>query len=163
MYKEPISDIATCSDKTCVLLTLANYFDRWMSEAQWLERNKDKDPNDREAKAFADLRFTNSRKSKQNGRSKRLQGWAREGYLLFNNLHQRVANDWLRRGNFESELMTQMRINVDNYSSGSDDNGDEDEIFPANDLEGVVAPITATPLAVTGPRVPYDPYDHYKE
>jgi hypothetical protein len=51
MYKELISDIATCSDETFVLLTLANNYDRWMSEAQWLERNKDKDPNNRKAKA----------------------------------------------------------------------------------------------------------------
>jgi hypothetical protein len=57
--------------------------------------------------------------------------WAREGYLLFNDLHQRVANDRLRRANCESKLMTQMRINMDNYSSGSDDDGDKDEIFPA--------------------------------
>jgi hypothetical protein len=161
-YKLPISDIATCSDETFVLLTLENNYDRWLSEAHWLERNKDKEPQDREKKTFADSRFTNSGKSKQNGRSKRLQGWAREGYLLFNELHKRVANDRLRRANFESELMAQLRIGVDGTDTDSEEENEEEEIFPAHDLEGVVASV---PVMVARSQheteEQYDPYNHH--
>ena len=108
-YKEPISDIVTCSDESFVLLTLENNYERWLGEARWLARNKDKEPEEQEPKDFPESRFTNSGKSKQNGRSKRLQGWAREGYLLFNELYQRVENDCLQRANFETELMAQIR------------------------------------------------------
>ena len=120
-YKEPISDIATCSDKSFVLLTLENNYDRWMAEVNWLVGNKDKEPAEQAPKTFPDSRFTNSGKSKQNGRSKRLQGWAREGYLLFNALYQRVAQDRLRRANFESELMAQLRARTTDTMSDSEE------------------------------------------
>ena len=104
-------------------------------------------------------RFTNSGKSKQNGRSKRLQGWAREGYLLFNELYQRVANDRLRRANFESELMAYLRAGtMETLSTDSEDDAEEEEIFPANDLEGVVAPVGA--MVNHGQHdAEYDPYN----
>jgi hypothetical protein len=158
-YKEPLSDIATCSDESFVLLTLENNYERWLGEVGWLARNKDKDPADREPKAFPDSRFTNSGKSKQNGRSRRLQGWAREGYLLFNELYQQVANDRLRRANFEAELMTQLRAGMDDFATDSDQEDEEDEIFPANDLDGVVAPVVAmvTPGKTNAEYDPYNP------
>ena len=135
--KETISDIATCSDEAFVILTLENNYDRWMAEATWLARNKDKDdPMDQEEKNFPDSRFTNSGRSKQNGRSKRLQGWAREGYLLFNALYEQVKEDRKRRANFKSELLAQLRRNNDDYNSDVDDADEvcEEDIFPANDL-----------------------------
>jgi hypothetical protein len=157
-YKEPISDIATCSDESFVLLTLENNYDRWIAEVDWLVNNKDKEAADREPKQFPDSRFTNSGKSKQNGRSKRLQGWAREGYLLFNTLYQRVADDRLRRANFEAEIMTQLRETTNANDSDSEEEEEEEEIFPANDLEGVVAPV-GTMVNVGRRAAEYDPYN----
>ena len=71
----------------------------------------------------------------------RLQGWARQGYLSFNALYQRVAHDRLRRANFENELMAQLPAASTEPSSESEAEEEEEEIFPANDLEGVVAPM----------------------
>ena len=161
-YKEPISDIASCSDESFVLLTLENNYDRWIAEVNWLVRNKDKEAAEKEPKHFPESRFTNSGKSKQNGRSKRLQGWAREGYLLFNNLYQRVAEDRKRRANFEAEIMTQLRATTNETNSDSEEEAEEDEIFPANDLDGVVAPVGAM-VNRSNHDATYDPYDPHNE
>jgi hypothetical protein len=142
-YKEPLSDIATCSDESFILLTLENNYERWLGEARWLANNKDKELAEQEPKEFPDSRFTNSGKSKQNGRSKRLQGWSREGYLLFNELYKRVANDRLRRANFEAELMAQLRAGNQGSDTDSADEEEDEEIFPCNDLGGEVVPVAA--------------------
>ena len=124
---------------------------------EWLERNKGKDPADQETKEFVDSQFTNSGRSKRNGRSKRLQGWAREGYVLFNTLHRRVTEDRLRRANFESELMAQLRIGVSHVATDEEDEEEDEEIFPANDLVGVVAP--GRTMVPGGKENVYDPYN----
>lgn len=160
-YKEPIRDIATCSDERFILLTLENNYDRWLSEAGWLVRNKDKEPDDQEPKDFPDSQFTNSGKSKQNGRSKRLQGWAREGYLLFNDLYKRVAYDRRLRANFEAELMTKLRVGNDESDTDSADDDEEEEIFPCNDLGGVaLAPLASLVAPARSPtNVEEDQYN----
>jgi hypothetical protein len=157
-YREPISDIATCSDESFVLLTLENNYDRWMAEVDWLVHNKDRETTDQEPKTFPNSRFTNSGRSQKNGRSKRLQGWAREGYLLFNALYQRVADDRLRRANFETEIMMQLRKTTNETNSDSEAEKEEEEIFPANDLEGVVAPV-GTMVTPGRHGATYDPYN----
>jgi hypothetical protein len=140
-HKEPLSDIATCSDESFVLLTLENNYARWMSEALWLAENEDSEPGQRGPKNFPSSKYTNSGASQKNGRSKRLQGWAREGYLRFNALYQLVALDRLRRANFELELLAHLRNrNGADADSDSEVQPEEEEIFPANDLEGLVDP-----------------------
>jgi len=90
-FKEPLSDIATCSDEAFLLLTIENNNERWREEAVWIEKNRDKE--DPAEKKFSEARYTNSGCSKANGRSKRFQGWSREGYLQFNKLYQLVVED----------------------------------------------------------------------
>jgi hypothetical protein len=143
--KERLSEIATCSDETFMLLTLENNYARWMAEAVWIAINKDTDPPDRAPKEFPDARYTNSGSSRRNGRSKRLHGWAREGYLRFNALYQLVAQDRLRRALFEKELMASV-CSANGAVSFLDDDSDDDEIdiFPANDLDGLSVPAQPT-------------------
>jgi hypothetical protein len=86
-YKEPISDIATCSDESFVLLTLKHNYDRWM------------------------------------------------GKLMAT----------LRAGTTETN------------ATDSDDEEEKEEIFPANDLEGVVAPVGAMVTPWRHPTEEYDP------
>jgi hypothetical protein len=140
--KETLSDIATASDESFVLLTLENNFERWTSEALWVLNNDTKEPDECDPKDFPASKYTNSGTSKRNGRSKRLQGWAREGYLRFNELHTLVSNDRLGRANFENELLEYWRKHVPVYTSTSSlaTQDDEDDIYPANDLDGLVAP-----------------------
>jgi hypothetical protein len=138
--KERVSDIATCSDEAFLLLTVENNYSRWLAEAAWTARNKDKAPHDREVKDYPSAKYTNSGQSKRDGRSKRLQGWAREGYLRFNKLYQLVARDRNRRAKFEEHLLETLRdaMRPDQaLHCPSDD--DEDAIFPANDLIGVAS------------------------
>jgi len=78
-FKEPLSDIATCSDEAFLLLTIENNNERWREEAVWIEKNRDKE--DPAEKKFSEARYTNSGCSKANGRSKCFQGWSHEGYL----------------------------------------------------------------------------------
>jgi hypothetical protein len=139
--KETLSDIATCSDESFVLLTLENNYLRWMAEAEWVAQNKDRSPVEQETKNYPEAKYTNSGKSKRNGRSRRLHGWAREGYLRFNELYQLVQQDRLRRANFEVEMMAKWRDGDPADGSDSEPEDDDDEIFPANDLEGFVAPV----------------------
>jgi hypothetical protein len=140
--KERLSEIATCSDESFLLLTLENNYSRWLAEATWIADNKDTDPPERAAKDFPESRYTNSGTSRRNGRSKWLHGWAREGYLRFNELYKLVAKDRLHRALFEKELMTTVcaansRVVV--VDDASDD--DDIDIFPANDLDGLSGPI----------------------
>lgn len=136
--KERISQIATCSDEAFLLLTLENNYQRWLCEAEWTERNKGKEPDEKEPKVFPAARYTNSGLSRKDGRSRRLQGWAREGYLHFNELYQLVAKDCGRRLQFELRLLDTMRDSFSVASSSTKDVQDaENEIFPANDLFGV--------------------------
>jgi hypothetical protein len=104
--KEPLSDIVTCSDETFVLLVLDNNYVRLLAEAKWVVNNQDKAVDEREPKLLPESKYTNSGRSKKNGRSRRLSGWAREGYIKFNTMYTLVAEDRLRRANFETELMT---------------------------------------------------------
>jgi hypothetical protein len=69
--------IATCSDEAFVLLTLENNYERWMAEANWIVENDEIPEEDRAPKDFPGSKYTNSGKSKKNGRSCRLQGWAK--------------------------------------------------------------------------------------
>jgi hypothetical protein len=108
-HKETLTDIATCSDETFVLLTIENNYDHWMSEASWCFANEDKEPAECAPKMFPTSKYTNSGKSQKNGRSKRLQGWSRDGYERFNELYTGVQNDRLRRANFETELLSVWR------------------------------------------------------
>jgi hypothetical protein len=84
--KEALSDIVTCSNEAFVLLTLENNDNQWMAECKWLIANKNKEPTERDEKTFPVSKYTNSGKSQCNGRSRRLSGWARKGYLKFNEL-----------------------------------------------------------------------------
>jgi hypothetical protein len=139
--KEPLSDIVTCSDETFVLLVLDNNYTRWIAEGAWLVNNQDKEPDMREPKELPESKYTNSGRSKSNGRSKRLSGWSRDGYIMFNTLYARVAEDRLRRANFESELMITMRKACPLKQSKPVETEEDVELFPANDLEGLVAPV----------------------
>jgi hypothetical protein len=140
-HKETLSDIATCSDETFLLLTLENNYDRWMSEASWRVANEDKELADHAPKMFPNSKYTNSGKSQKNGQSKRLQGWSRDGYVRFNKLYKRVQNDRLRQANFETELLAVWRNNESPTTQNTRDVAMEEElIFPANDLTGLIAP-----------------------
>ena len=132
--KEPLSDVATCSDETFVLLTLENNYQRWKDEAAWCLENKDKDIAEQSSKEFAPSKYTNSGKSKPNGRSRPFQGWAREGYLRFNALYQAVEKDRRMRAAFEADLMVAFRSKFDGNQGLSDSENEEDEIYPANEL-----------------------------
>jgi hypothetical protein len=136
-YKEPMSSIATCSDEAFMLLTLDNNYARWMEEALWIEHNKDKDEKDRTPRRFVASKYTNSGKSQANGRNKTFQGWAREGYLKFNELYQKVAEDRRTRAAFENKVLVMLRRDVQTQEEESDSEEEEDEIYPANDLLGV--------------------------
>jgi hypothetical protein len=104
--KKPLSDIVTCSDETFVLLVLDNIYARGLAEAKWVVNNQDKAVDGCEPKLLPESKYTNSRQSKKNGRSRQLSGWAREGYIKFNTMYTLVAKDRLRHANFETELMT---------------------------------------------------------
>jgi hypothetical protein len=95
--KVALSDIVTCRDEAFVLLTLENNYDCWMAECKWLIANKDKEPTERDEKTFPVSKYTNSGKSQCNGRSRQLSGWARKGYLKFNELYMLVRQDWQQR------------------------------------------------------------------
>jgi hypothetical protein len=141
--KNVLSIIATCSDEAFVLLTLENNYERWMAEANWIVENDEIPEEDRAPKEYPGSKYTNSGKSKKNGRSRRLQGWAREGYLRFNALHALVERDRRHRAEFEHELLAirqkeNANFNRDRIKETLTDA--EEEIFPANDLGGLVYP-----------------------
>jgi hypothetical protein len=140
--KELISTIATCSDEAFALLTLENNYERWMAVARWNVDNADLALEDKAPKHYPGSLYTNSGMSKKNGRSRRLQGWAREGYLRFNVFYNQVSRDRRHRVHFENELLTVWQNN--NKKTHLHGNvmvtEAEDEIFPANDLVGLAKP-----------------------
>jgi hypothetical protein len=140
--KELVGDVATCSDKAFVLLSLENNYERWVSEAVWIVDNMDKEPSTRANKDFSASLYTNSGQSQNNGKSRRLQGWAREGYLRFNQLYKLVEQDRFQHANFESELMAlwQRQAGKGKSHVTVDKGVDEEDIFPANNLDGLEPP-----------------------
>jgi hypothetical protein len=141
-HKELIGNVATCSDKTFVLLSLENNYEMWFGKAAWIVDNMDKELQDRAPKEFPHLLYTSSGQSNQNSGSRRLQGWAREGYLCCKMLYTLVEQDRFKRANFESELMLlwQRAFNKGKPTSQLANDDDNEEIFPANNLEGLTAP-----------------------
>ena len=139
--KEPLSGIATCSDEAFVLLTLDNNYHRWMAEADWQLQNCGTNAKEhKNTKFLPEAKYTNSGKSKRNGRSKRWHGWSREGYLQFNALYDMVVADRKRRQQFELELLTMWQSLKRAPKDKPDSEDEEEEIFPANDLAGLKAP-----------------------
>jgi hypothetical protein len=139
-HKGLIGNVAACSNKTFVLLSLENSYKRWLGKVTWIVDNMDKEPQDHGPKNFRDSIYTNSGQSKKNGQSRCLQGWAREGYLRFNMLYTLVEQDRFKRANFESKLMLmwQTAAGKDKQTTLSVNTGkDDDKKFPANDFEGV--------------------------
>lgn len=140
--KELVSTIATCSDEAFALLTLENNYERWMAMARWNVDNADMAPEDKAPKRFPGSRYTNSGMSQKNGRSRRLQGWAREGFLRFNELYNHVSRDRRHRVQFENELLTIWQSNNGTAIPHGQVGGTEaeEDIFPANDLAGLAMP-----------------------
>jgi hypothetical protein len=58
---------------------------------------------------FLYLSIPTVEKSQCNGKSRCLSGWAREGYLKFNELCMLVRQDWQQRARFEHELPAQLQ------------------------------------------------------
>jgi hypothetical protein len=141
--------MVTASDESFVLLALDNNYHRWMAETRWMMKNKDKDPEQQDYKEFPEAKYTNSGKNRKNGRSKRLSGWSREGFLKFNELHTQVLHDRRQRAGFERELLAQLRKEGEAASSKQTKvTVAEEEIFPANDWDD----FNALPrIAVTPP------------
>jgi len=125
-----ISDFVTVSDEAFTLLTIENNYDRWMSKF-----NKEEDKHEVRAK------WTNSGKSAAGvGKSRKFDGWAKEGYKRFNELHHLVKLDrekWSRR-QFEEllkeEFIEDCAKSLKADSSRCDDN---EVVFPAHDFEDV--------------------------
>jgi hypothetical protein len=142
--KLPISAIATCSDEAFLVLILENNYSRWVSEAKWFIENKNKEDQKKAPKHLANAKFTNSGTSKKDGRSKRLQGWAREGYLRFNELYTLVAEDRRHRRQFELELLEQVCRSEQSVKTKKKDCDDiEQDIFPMHDMAGLAEPSMA--------------------
>ena len=68
MRTQKLSQMATCSDESFLLLILENNYDRWVDEAKWLVVNKDKAKEDRAPKDWAAAKYTNSEFVKADGR-----------------------------------------------------------------------------------------------
>jgi hypothetical protein len=94
---------------------------------------------EREPKLLPESKYTNSGRSKKNGRSIQLSGWAQEGYITMYTL---VAKDRLHCANFETKLMTTWRNCQPVAKVVHIDNKDKYKLFPANDLEGLAQPLT---------------------
>ena len=131
MRTQKISQMATCSDESFLLLILENNYDRWVDEAKWLVVNKDKAKEDRAPKDWAAAKYTNSGFVKADGRCRACQGWSSEGYLRFNELHKLVKADRRGRHVFEQELFEYCQNRVNRQVK---EVVVEEEIFPANDL-----------------------------
>jgi hypothetical protein len=138
--KKALSDIVMCSNEAFVLLTLENNYDRWMAECKCLMANKNKEPTECDKKTFPVSKYTNSRKSQFNGRSRRLSGWACKGYLKFNELYMLVRQDWQQRLRFECEMLMQLQQLAPPRTTSHTNMVNKEEIFPANDWDGLEAP-----------------------
>jgi hypothetical protein len=134
-FKEPLSEIATESDESFLILTLENNFDRWMHELTHCGEDIDK-------KDMPEARYTNSGVSQLTGKgsSKRFHGWSREGYLRFNELYLLVREDRKLRANFEVDLKAKFEAEHVSRRRQEESEDEEDEIFPANDMSGVKQP-----------------------
>lgn len=152
-YKGTLSEFATCSDETFVLLTLENNYDRWKDEAEWIIANKEKEVKDQTKKAFASSKYTNSG-TKANGKCRHFQGWSRVGYVRFNELYQLVLADRTtgRRDNFEKEMLATLRSKVTNAKEQDESEGEEVEIYPCNELTGVLVPLRSRVLGSALPE-----------
>jgi hypothetical protein len=135
-YKETLSEIATCSDEAFLLLTLENNYAKWNDEWSWQLENRDKDKDQQSQKNWAESLYTSS-ESRAKRRSRRFQGWSREGYIRFNSLYAIVLQDRKRRANFEAELKTSFALKETRHSVESDEEDDLQDIFPANDMAGM--------------------------
>jgi hypothetical protein len=136
-FKELLSDIATESDESFMLLTIENNYTRWMAEAAYVGRD------DVEKPRFPDALYTNSGCSthKGKGSSRRFHGWSKEGYLRFNELYGMVKEDRKRRSHFEYRLKEVFEKSQQSaHVMGNEYDTDDDEIIPANDMLGVKQP-----------------------
>jgi hypothetical protein len=156
--KENMNMIVTCSDKAFVLLTLENNYDRWMTEAKWHIQNDSKPPSERNPKELPEAKYTNRGKSKQNGQSKCLHGWSREGYLRFNDIVSADRKNWIQ---FETTLQTTWKSMQSNPKAHTKTVPVADNVFPANDLPGLLAPLDSYTRTVrdTTEDNHDDPYD----
>jgi hypothetical protein len=141
-YREPLSDVATGSDEAFLLIIVENNYERWMAEVREMMEDKKstEDEEEKDAKWRAKLppaKFTNSGTSTKTGKasSKRFQGWSKEGYLRFNELHSQVKEDRKQRANFELELKKSFAEEHSNENDADSSDSDEEEIFPANDMD----------------------------
>jgi hypothetical protein len=149
-YKEVLSDIATVSDESFLLLVIENNFKRWMEEVEHRAKvaviTEDNESEDETWKdTIASALYTNSGKSRANGKgsNRRCGGWSREGCMRFNDLYGRVREDRKSRDAFEQALKERF---AQAHSSNNEDSGSEDEgeeIIPANDMKGVRQPSEA--------------------
>ena len=148
-YKETLSDVATDSDESFLLLTIENNFRRWMDEARhWAAHPGDDEENGAWRANIAEALYTNSGSSRVTGRGscRRHLGWSRAGYLRFNELHGLVKEDRKLRANFEVDMQERFREEHANKRDAADSEDEEEEIFPANDMAGVQLPGEAMPL-----------------
>jgi hypothetical protein len=143
-YKEILSEFATVSDESFVVLTIENNYERWVDEAKHRVKRIEEDYDEEDEtwrEGLAPAKFTNSGESSSNGRgtNRRCGGWSTAGYLRFNELHGLVKEDRKRRANFELKLKEQFGSEhaVDDRINESE-NGNE--IMPANDMAGVKQP-----------------------
>jgi hypothetical protein len=136
--KELMRDIATESDESFLVLTLENNWQRW-----WAEINHD-DKVDESTLSDIQALYTNSGKSTKSGSgsSRRFQGWSREGYLRFNELHALVKEDRKKRDTWELMLLDAIKeeFTSKNTTNDNESEDEEDEIFPANDMPGLQPP-----------------------
>jgi hypothetical protein len=140
-YKERLSDVATDSDESFLVLTIENNYHRWMDEARhWATSTVAFDDADDSWKEnISEALYTNSGTSKNTGKgsSRRFQGWSRDGYLRFNALHKLVREDRQLRSLFEIQLLNSFKEDHAGNQAASESEEDEEEIFPANDMGGV--------------------------
>jgi hypothetical protein len=136
-YKENISKLSTMSDESFLILTLENNWARWMDES------KLQDEDEEGKQKISEALYTNSGNSRVNGKgsSRRFQGWSREGYCRFNKLYAMVKEDRARRAIFENDLRKIFEMeHAERNRIFSEEDEEEEEIFPANDMEGVKQP-----------------------
>jgi hypothetical protein len=136
-YKENISSLATVSDESFLILTIENNYNRWVDESEL-------DDEDDDAKnKIAEALYTNSGNSRGNGKgsSRRFHGWSRDGYHRFNTLHGLVKQDRMICSGFENLLRSRLENEyIDSNKQEMEEEEDLEEIFPANDMEGVKQP-----------------------
>jgi hypothetical protein len=172
-FKELLSEFATDSDETFLVLTVENNYQRWMDEARYrtgttlgrAKSDSDDDAsshdNDKENEVtsmpsedcetnvwkdkLAPAKYTNSGASALNGKgsNRRCSGWSKEGYKRFNQLYAQIKEDRKRRANFELELKEQCQVEHNVDDDGNNSDSDDEEIIPANDWVGAMQPEAA--------------------